>query len=101
MPLLVQRDGGVRLQVSVVPNASRTAADGLHDGALKVRLMAPPVEGRANEALVEWIASGVGVPRRSVRVVRGASSRRKSVEIDAPVELVQGWLDRVLAESGH
>jgi uncharacterized protein (TIGR00251 family) len=96
-PILVARDGGALLRVAVVPNARRTEVDGLHDGALKLRLAAPPVEGRANEMLVEWIAAALGLPRRSVRIARGAAARRKSIEIDAPVDAVQRWLDSVVA----
>jgi uncharacterized protein len=73
-----------RLAVAVVPNAKRTGADGLHDGALRVRLTAPPVDGKANDALVEWLADALQLPRRAVRLVRGAGTRRKQLEIDLP-----------------
>ncbi|MBC7941700.1 MAG: DUF167 domain-containing protein [Chitinophagaceae bacterium] len=79
------------------PNAKRTAADGLHDGALRVRLCAPPVDGKANQLLIDWLAGELGLPRRAVRLVRGEVSRRKWVEIDAPVERVAGWLGRVVS----
>ena len=82
------------LRVSVSPNARRTAADGLHDGALRVRLAAPPVDGKANDALVAWIADALDLPRRSVRLQHGQSSRRKQLEIDAGAEQVAAWLAR-------
>jgi len=91
-PCLSVRDGGVLLQVSVMPNAKRTAIDGLHDGALRVRLAAPPIDGRANEALVAWLAKSLGVPRRSVTLLRGESSRRKQLAIDVPMEAAVAWL---------
>jgi uncharacterized protein (TIGR00251 family) len=53
----------------------------MHGAALKVRLQAPPVEGAANDALVALLAERLGVPRRAVRVVAGATSRAKTVEI--------------------
>ena len=59
----------------------RTGAAGLHGESLKVRLAAPPVEGRANEALVAWLAKEFSVPARQVRLVRGEKSREKVVEI--------------------
>ena len=94
-PCLAARGDGSLLDVAVVPNARRTGADGLHDGALRVRLVAPPVEGKANDLLVAWIAGELGLPRRAVRVRRGALSRRKSIELDAtPVEVAR-WLERV------
>lgn len=92
------RGDGSWLDVAVVPNARRTGADGLHDGALRVRLVAPPVEGQANDLLVAWIAAGLKLPRRAVRVARGATSRRKTVEIDAPAAVVSAWLDAEAAQ---
>ena len=93
---LTRRDGGVLLQLSVMPNAKRTAVDGLHDGALRVRLAAPPIDGRANEALVAWLAKSLGVPRRDVDVLRGESSRRKQVSLTLGYDAVAAWLDEVL-----
>ena len=61
----------VWLAVSVQPNAKRTAADGLHDGALRVRLCAPPVDGKANQLLIEWLAGELGLPKRAIQLVRG------------------------------
>jgi uncharacterized protein (TIGR00251 family) len=83
--------------VAVVPNAKRTEADGLHDGALRVRLAALPIEGRANDALVAWLAKALGVPRRDVQIAQGATGRRKLVAIDLAPEAVAAWLDRTLA----
>jgi uncharacterized protein (TIGR00251 family) len=80
------------LAVSVQPNAKRTAADGLHDGALRVRLGAPPVDGKANQLLIDWLADELGVPKRAVQLVRGDTSRRKWLAIDAPAERVAAWL---------
>lgn len=80
------------LAVSVQPNAKRTAADGLHDGALRVRLGAPPVDGKANQLLIDWLADELGVPKRAVQLVRGETSRRKWLAIDAPAERVAAWL---------
>ena len=88
------------LQLSVVPNAKRTEVDGLHDGALRVRLAAPPIDGRANEALVAWLAKQLGVARRDVEVVRGESSRRKQVAIAVDVDSAAAWLRGVLDRDG-
>lgn len=78
----------VRLTVHVQPRASRSEIVGLHGAALKVRLQAPPVDGAANDALVALLAERLGVPRRSVRVVAGATSRAKMVEVDGTTEAV-------------
>lgn len=87
---------GVLLHVSVMPNAKRTEVDGLHDGALRVRLAAPPIEGRANEALVAWLAKSLGVRRRDVELLRGESSRRKQVVIAVSHDAAAHWLARAL-----
>lgn len=75
------RPGGVRFPVRVQPRASRTEVAGTQAGALKVRLQAPPVDGAANEALVDFLAESLGIPRRLVHIVSGATSRSKVVEV--------------------
>jgi uncharacterized protein (TIGR00251 family) len=72
----------VRLDVYIQPRASRTELAGLHDGVIKIRIAAPPVENAANLALVEFVAQKLGITKRSVRVVSGGTSRRKTLEID-------------------
>ena len=85
---------GCELTVQVVPNASKTTPAGLHDGALRVRLMAPPIDGRANTALLQWLADALGLPRRAVRLVAGDTARRKRVQLDCDASAVRAWLDR-------
>lgn len=70
------------LAIKVVPNASRSAVAGWLGEALKVKVHAPPVEGRANEELCSFLAAQLGLPRRSVTVLRGDSSRLKLVRIE-------------------
>jgi uncharacterized protein (TIGR00251 family) len=79
---VTERDSGVRFAVRVQPRASSSEICGLHGDALKVRLSAPPVDGAANEALVELLAGALGVAKRAVRIVAGASGRGKVVEVD-------------------
>lgn len=76
----------VRVAVHVQPRASRSEIIGQHGAALKVRLQAPPVDGAANAALVRLLAEALGVTQGSVRVVGGATSRAKTVEIDGTTE---------------
>jgi uncharacterized protein len=75
---------GWLLAVHVQPGAKTTGLAGLHGESLKVRVAAPPVEGRANALLEEFIADALGVPRRCVSVVKGGTSRRKTVHVAAP-----------------
>jgi uncharacterized protein (TIGR00251 family) len=91
---------GSLLLVSVMPNARRTEAVGLHDGMLRVRLAAPPLEGRANDVLVEWLAAQLKLPKRAIELRHGASSRRKRLSIDLPAERVLAWLDGLGLQSG-
>ena len=90
------RGDGVLLLVSVMPNAKRTQVDGLHDGTLRVRLAAPPIEGRANDALVAWVAKQLKVPRRDVELLRGESSRRKQLAVAVSYEAAATWLADLL-----
>ena len=76
-----EKNGAVLVEVHVMPNAAQTRSQGLHDGALRVRLHAPPVDGKANQALLAWLAGELGVPRSAVELVRGASARRKQLRV--------------------
>jgi uncharacterized protein len=71
-----------RVCLYVQPGSSKTQIAGMHDGLTKVRVAAPPVDGAANQALVEFVAKRLGIPRSRVRVVSGLTSRRKVLEID-------------------
>jgi len=76
-------DGGsvVRFAVRVHPRSSRAGVDGVHGGALRVRVHAAPVDGAANEAVVEVIAEALDVSKRAVTIVSGATARSKVVEV--------------------
>ena len=77
-----RRSGDVlTLTLHVQPGAKRTDVTGLHGEALKIRLAAPPIEGRANEALLKFIAESFGVPLRQVELKQGGQSRHKVVAI--------------------
>jgi uncharacterized protein (TIGR00251 family) len=81
-PWLHRRDdGSLELEVLVQPRASRDEVVGVHDGRLKVRLAAPPVDGEANAALLGFVARALGLPRAQVTLVRGQTARRKTVRV--------------------
>ena len=80
------------LDVSVSPNAPRTEVTGWHDGALRLRLAAPPVEGAANDALRKWLAQQLGLPQSQVELLRGQTSRRKQWALDTSEAAVCHWL---------
>jgi uncharacterized protein (TIGR00251 family) len=81
MPWLREVPGGVVLEVLVQPRSSRTRAVGEHDGRLKIQLAAPPVDGEANLALVEFLAGELGVRKGDVVIERGETGRRKTVRV--------------------
>jgi uncharacterized protein len=72
----------IKIEVKLTPRASRDEIVGIRDGVLRVRVTAPPVDGKANEALCRLIAKHVGVPPSRVSVVTGHRSRDKVVRID-------------------
>lgn len=75
------------LELQVQPGASRDEIVGAHGDRLKVRITAPPVDGRANQHLIQWLADVFDVPRARVTLVRGATGRAKTVCIESPARL--------------
>lgn len=82
--------GATILTLHVQPGAKRSEIAGLHGGALKIRLAAPPVEGRANDALLRFLSELFAVPLRNVELLRGAQSRHKTVKISGSAVDPQG-----------
>jgi len=80
--LRVAADGSLVLTLHVQPNARRTEFAGPHGDAMKLRLAAPPVDGKANAALVAFVAAYCGVGRAAVTLINGESSRAKRVRVD-------------------
>ena len=81
-PAWLRDEGGaITLEVLVQPRASRTRVAGEHGGRLKVQLAAPPVDGEANAALVEFLAGALGVRKGDVTIARGGTGRRKTVRV--------------------
>jgi len=78
---LREEPGGLVLELLVQPRASRTRVAGEHGGRLKIQLAAPPVDGEANAALVEFLAGALGVRRAEVAILRGEAGRRKTVRV--------------------
>jgi len=76
-----ERADGVTVECYVTPRAAKSRIKGERNGALAVALNAPPVEGRANEALIEFIAESLSIPKSRVSIIRGETSRKKLVFI--------------------
>jgi uncharacterized protein (TIGR00251 family) len=77
-----ERADGVRFRVRARPRASRSGIAGIHDGALRIRIAAPPVDDEANAELIRFLARALGIAKSAVRITAGRSSRSKTVEAD-------------------
>ncbi len=74
---------GVRIEIRVQPRASRNTISGMRAGILRIRVTAPPVDGQANAAAIALLAQALDVPKSSIRLVKGASSRQKTLAIES------------------
>lgn len=79
---IVENDGSVTFTVRVVPRASRSEIIGEHDGALKVRIASPPVDGAANAELIKLLAKQFGVSKSNVEIIGGQTSKTKQIRIN-------------------
>ena len=70
------------LEIRVIPRSSRTRVDGRRGDAILIRLNAPPVDGAANDALIAFLSDVLDVPRRSIAIVSGQTSRDKRVRVE-------------------
>lgn len=80
--MIVEKNGFILLNVRVVSRASRSEIVGEHDGALRVRIASPPIDGAANAQLLKLIAKTLGVTRSAVEIVSGQTSKTKQLRID-------------------
>ena len=80
--LRVAADGRITLTLHIQPGAKTTEFAGLHGDALKIRLAAPPVDGKANEALIKFVAETLKLPKSAVILKSGQTSRRKVLEVN-------------------
>ncbi len=84
--LRVAADGRITLTLHIQPGAKKSEFAGLHGDALKIRLAAPPVDGKANEALLRFIADALSLPKSAVSLKSGQTSRRKVLEIQGATQ---------------
>jgi uncharacterized protein (TIGR00251 family) len=83
-PWLRVGGGKITLTLHIQPGAKKSEIAGLYGDALKIRLAAPPVDGKANAALIRFVADRLGLANASVRLKSGQTSRRKVLEVDTP-----------------
>lgn len=80
-PFLRHSEDGIVISVRIQPKARKSEVAGIHGSDLKIRIQAPPVEGKANAALVEFLAEALDLPGSAIEIVRGESSRNKQILI--------------------
>lgn len=98
MPYLTAHEvDSVFVRVYVQPRASRNAICGIHDGSLKVAITTPPVDGKANQAVIKFLAKTVATPKRDVALYSGKTSRRKVFLITGrTLEEIRGYIEPIL-----
>lgn len=82
MSMIVQKEGFVLVNIRVITRASKSEIAGVHDGAVRVRIASPPVDGAANAELVNLLAKAFCVARSRIAIVSGAASKTKQMRID-------------------
>lgn len=93
--------GQWRLRIAAQPGASRTQVGGEFDGCLRLRIAAPPVDGRANTEIIRFLAERLQVPRRAIHLLSGAGSRRKRFAVEAPLDAIAVQQALVPAHQGR
>lgn len=89
----------LRLSVQVTPNASRSEVAGVTEGVLRIRLRAAPIDGKANEALIRFLADALSLPKSAVSIATGHAGRRKTVEIAGSAMTGEQMLARLGVQS--
>jgi len=87
--------GGLRLALQISANARKTEVIGVQDGALKLKLAAQPVDGKANEALIKYLSKALGVPRSALTITHGQSNKKKLIDV-ASTTLTPADAERLL-----
>lgn len=97
MPFLsTNRDGRLLLRLYVQPRASRTRFAGVYDNAMKLAITAPPVDGKANAAVISFLASFFKLKKKNIEIRRGLQSRHKSILIDGlSEEIIRAKIEAV------
>lgn len=79
--MFTKTDRGVKLALFIQPKSSKNEIVGPHNGALKIKITAPPVDGKANAELVDFLSEILDIPKRQIEILKGETGRNKSVEI--------------------
>ena len=80
---------GISIKISVIPNSSKTFVVGILDGVIKIKLNSPPIEGRANKEVIEFLSKLLGIPKTSISILRGDKNKLKTLQIKGDSDLLQ------------
>ena len=86
---------GISIKISVVPNSSKSCIIGVLDGALKIKLHSPPIEGKANKEAIEFISSLLNIPKSSISVLRGNKNKLKTLMLKGDKDMLQDKLKNI------
>jgi uncharacterized protein (TIGR00251 family) len=86
------------IEVKVLPKSGRDEIRGCINGILKVRVSAPPIEGKANEGVVELISNTIGVPRSDISIIKGRTSRIKTISIEGVSQSKFNWFKKTYSD---
>lgn len=86
------------IQVKVLPKTGRDDICGFASGTLKIRVSAPPIEGRANEKLIELMSGTIGVPRSDITIIKGRTSRQKTIRIEGISQSKFSWFKKTYSD---
>lgn len=78
---ITETENGIRFEVKVQPKSSQNQITGIVEGVMKIRLTSPPVDGKANQALINMLSKIVDVPKKSITIIRGETSTNKLIQI--------------------
>ncbi|MBC8206931.1 MAG: YggU family protein [Kiritimatiellales bacterium] len=81
MEWMNEAPGGLDVRIKAVPRAAKNEIQGVHDGALKIRLTTPPVDGKANQALIKFLSKTLNISKAQIELAQGETSRHKTVRI--------------------
>lgn len=94
MSWIEQKKDGIYLRLLVVPKSSKSKIVGFHDNCLRVTLTAPPVDGKANSALLKYFSKTLGINQSDLEIISGLAGRRKRL-------LIKGWVTKQIADKLH
>jgi len=92
-------ENSVNIKVHIQPRSSKEQIIGLHNGRLKIKISAPPVDGKANQNLIEFIAKALGVSKSKIEIVKGRTSKLKTLKISGIDQKSFSWLLNKYRES--